>query len=541
MLNWARMHSQSFANVSTANLREHDDGRRDSQLVPALTLVSHPLPERVGERLLLEALGAGREVALSRNEPNFVRPGAALGSHLADPFVSRKPLVFSPGPEGRIRLEPGPGTRVTVAGVPLEGPWELSAEEVAAGVSLTLAGRVGLVLHLASPETPHAVDALGMVGTGTGIQRVRQLIEQVADLNVPVLVRGETGSGKELIARAIHQHSPRRERPFVSVNLGAIPKELAAAELFGVRKGAFTGAVRDQEGFFRAAHGGTLFLDEVGEAPPEVQVMLLRVLETREIYPVGERTPVSVDVRLVAATDAHLEEQIRDGRFKAPLLHRLSGYVIRVPPLRERREDIGLLFHHFAREELEAMGEASHLGPRDAYAEPWLPAPLACRLVRCAWPGNIRQLRNVTRQLVIANRGQPGLRLDAQLEQELALPAATPPGRPATARAAPTEPRASPRRKPSDISAPELLAALRDGGWDFQAAADRLGIHRTSIYDLIERCPGLRTAGDLSVEEITRCHRECQGDLDAMVRRLEVSKRALGRRIKELGLGSTET
>jgi two-component system nitrogen regulation response regulator GlnG len=530
----------SFTNVSTVERQEQGPGKPDARLVPALTLLSHPQPHRVGERLLLDPLVVGREVALSRNEPDFFRPGAALGMHLADPFLSRKPVVFSPGPEGSVVLDPGAGSRVSVAGVPLEAPREFSSEEVAAGVPFALAGRVALLLHLASAEDFSAVDALGMVGISTRLHHVRRLIEQVADLSVPVLVRGETGSGKELIARAIHQRSPRRERPFVSVNLGAIPKELAAAELFGVRKGSFTGAVRDQEGFFQAAHGGTLFLDEVGEAPPEVQVMLLRVLETRELYPVGERSPLAVDVRLVAATDAHLEEQIRDGRFKAPLLHRLSGYVIRVPPLRERREDIGLLFLHFAREELEAMGEASRLEPRDSHAEPWLPASLACHLARHAWPGNIRQLRNVTRQLVIGSRGQPSLRLDAQLEQELALPEASLPGRPAGAHA-PSATKAASRRKPSDISQPELLAALRENGWDFQAAADRLGIHRTSIYDLIERCPGLRTAGDLSVEEITRCHVECRGDLDAMVRRLEVSKRALSRRIKELGLGSTET
>lgn len=534
------MQPQHLTNVSTADSGEHHEGKRSSRLVPALTLLSHPMPHRVGERLLLDALVAGREVALSRNEPNFVRPSSALGSHLADPFLSRKPLLLSPGPEGRILLDPGEGSRVSVAGVTLEGPHELSPEEVAAGVPLVLAGRVALLLHLAAPEATGAVDALGMVGTSTRIQHIRQLIEQVADLSVPVLVRGETGSGKELIARAIHQCSPRRERPFISVNLGAIPKELAAAELFGARKGSFTGAVRDQEGFFRAAHGGTLFLDEVGEAPPEVQVMLLRVLETREIYPLGERSSTTVDVRLVAATDAHLEEQIREGRFKAPLLHRLSGYVIRVPPLRERREDIGLLFHLFAREEMEAMGEAWRLDPKDAYTEPWLPAPLACRLARYAWPGNVRQLRNVTRQLVIGNRGQPSLRLDAQLEQELVLSEASPIGRPVSVQST-AKAKAAPRRRPSEISEPELLAALRESGWDFQAAADRLGVHRTSVYDLIERNPHIRTAGDLSVEELTRCYHECRGDLDAMVRQLEVSKRALSRRVKELGLGPGET
>jgi two-component system nitrogen regulation response regulator GlnG len=534
------MKEQPLEDISTANALERRGGEQSPRLVPALTIVSHPVTHRVGERLLLSALPDGRQVALSRNEPDFVRPGSSMGAHLADPFLSRKPLVFSAAPAGGIRLEPGEGIRLSVAGRVLQEPWEFSTEEVAAGVPLELAGRVVLLLHLADPSASGAADALGMVGTSVGLHRVRRLIEQVADLSVPVLVRGETGSGKELIARAIHQHSPRRDKPFVSVNLGAIPRELAAAELFGARKGSFTGAVKDQEGFFHAAHGGTLFLDEVGEAPPEVQVMLLRVLETGEIYRVGERTPVRVDVRLVAATDAHLEQHIQEGRFKAPLLHRLAGFSIRVPPLRERREDIGLLFHHFARGELEALGEAKRLESEDLKAEPWLPAHLAARLVGHGWPGNIRQLRNAVRQLVIGSRGQPCLQLDAQLEQELRAGEAMPMGRPVAEPVAPPAEKAASRRRPSEITTPELLTALRESGWDFQAAADRLGIHRTSIYDLIERSPGIRTAGDLSVEEITRCFRECGGDLDAMVRRLEVSKRALARRIKELGLGAKE-
>lgn len=530
------MREQPLVDISTVDAVERRRGPQSSSLVPALTLVSHPVASLVGARVLLSSL---RGVAVSRNEPLFMKPGQGPGAHLADPFLSRKPVMFFAQPDGRVRLEPGEGSRVAVAGLVLEGPWEFSAEEVAAGVPLELAGRVVLLLHLAEPASAEAPDALGMAGSSVGLQRVRRLIEQVADLNVPVLIRGETGSGKELIAQAIHRRSPRRNKPFVSVNLGAIPKELAAVELFGARKGSFTGSVRDQEGFFQAAHGGTLFLDEVGEAPPEVQVMLLRVLGTGEIYPVGERSPVTVDVRLVAATDALLEQQIQEGRFKAPLLHRLSGFAIRVPPLRERREDVGVLFHHFAREELEPLGELKRLSPEEATAEPWLPAALAVRLVRHDWPGNIRQLRNVVRQLVIGNRGQPRLQLDAQLEAELATLNAAASGRPSEKPAAPAA-SASPRRKPSDITPQELLAALRESGWEFQAAADRLGIFRTSIYDLIERSPGIRTAGSLSVEELKRCHRECAGDVNAMVRKLEVSKRALVRRLKELGLGASE-
>ena len=543
----ASMSPEMLADATTAAEQARDRAQTPPR-VAALTLLSHPQAHRVGEWLTLGGLARGDSVRLTRNAPDFLRPGAPLGLPLADPFMSRKPLVFSAGPEGAIRLfVEEDGTRV-VAGEPFQGAWEFTAEELAAGIPLELGGRVLLLLHLRTELPTASRESLGMVGQSVGLQLVRMAVEQVADLEVPVLVRGETGTGKELVARAIHARSGRRDERFVSVNLGAIPKELAAAELFGAHKGAYTGATREREGFFRAAQGGTLFLDEVGEASPEVQVMLLRVLETGEMYPVGAHTPVATDVRLVAATDAHLEEHIQQGRFKAPLLHRLAGYSIRLPPLRERREDIGPLFFHFAREALEALGEAWRLAPEEPHAEPWLPASLMARLVCHPWPGNIRQLRNVARQLVIASRGQPTPTVDPQLEQELG-PAPSRFGHPAAApRAEPSPPKseappehatpAAPagRRKPSDISEPELLAALRHHAWDFQAAGDALGIPRASLYDRVKKTQGVRTAGDLSAEEISQSFHACQGDLDAMVQRLEVSKRALRRRVKELGL-----
>ncbi|AGC49364.1 Fis family sigma-54 dependent transcriptional regulator [Myxococcus stipitatus DSM 14675] len=534
--------SPTLADVSTAAVPERGGGPKGPQLVPALTVISHPVPQRVGERLRLDALTAGREVAVSRNGPDFSRPGAPRGQPLNDPFISRKPLVFSPGSRaGSVRLtcQDG-GTKVAIAGSTLEGTWELSESELASGVPLELGQRVVLLLHPveAADDAPTA-DALGMVGESTGVRRLRRHIERVADLDVPVLIRGETGTGKERVAQAIHQRSRRRSGRFLSVNLGAIPKELAAAELFGTQKGAYTGATQGREGFFRAAHGGTLFLDEVGEAPPEVQVMLLRVLETGELYPVGGSTPIAVDVRLLAATDADLDERIRDGRFKAPLLHRLAGYDLHVPPLRERREDLGRLFFHFAREELTALGEAHRLDNEDAYAQPWLPSALATRLVRFQWPGNIRQLRNLARQLVIGSRGQPTLQAEPRLEHELELAAAALPGAAVAGEAleSPLEgARAAPRRKASQVTEQELLAALREHAWDLKATAEALGIPRPSLYDLIDKSPNLRTAGDLSSEEISRAFETHEGDLDAMARALEVSRRALGRRLKELGL-----
>jgi two-component system nitrogen regulation response regulator GlnG len=492
------------------------------------------MPHRVGERLVLDAVAAGREVALSRNAPDFVPAGQSVGTALDDPFVSRTPIRFAPGRSGGVRLIVGAGTPV-VAGSRVVADLEITAEELSLGTTIELADRVVLVLHRFEPAPASTADLLGMVGDSLAIRRVRSAIHSVVDLPVPVLIRGETGTGKELVARAIHERSPQRSGPFVSVNLGALPRDLATSELFGAVRGAYTGAARDRDGLFRTAHGGTLFLDEVGEASPEVQAMLLRVLETGELYPLGADRPVIVQVRLVAATDADLEDRIRAGQFKTPLLHRLAGYEIRVPALRERRDDIGSLFFHFAREELAALGESHRLSPADPYAEPWLPARLASRLVRHPWPGNLRQLKNVTRRLVIESRGLPQLRIDPRLAAE--LDASDPAAVDGAVGNRPSIDLASePRRKPSEITEAELLEALRACGWDLKATADRLQIERPSLYRLIERHPGIRTARDLGADEIVRCFRDCDGDVDAMVARLKVSKRALVRRIRELGL-----
>ncbi len=518
--------------VSTLTRQPRRGGPVAPGLVPALTLISHPKLQRSGERALLRELPQGREVAVSRTEPLFSRPDAVLGLPLADPFLSRKPLRLLQEPHGAVRLGVEPGLEVAVDGEPLMGERLLEASALAAGVTLELAERVVLLLHWVEPGDKQGAEELGMVGQSAAVRRVRRQVLQVADLDVPVLIRGETGTGKELVARALHQHGSRRQGPFVSVNLGAIPKELAAAELFGSERGAFTGATHSREGFFRAAQGGTLFLDEVAEASLEVQALLLRVLETGEMFPVGARTPVKTQVRLVAATDAHLEAQIQQGHFKAPLLHRLAGYEIRVPPLRERREDVGLLLLHFARQELEALGEAWRLEAQEPSAEPWLPAALASRLVRHPWPGNIRQLRNVTRQLVISSRGLPSLQVDPQLERELcALPA-----EPLAASTPSLQESPEPRRKPSEVSEEEMMAALREHSWDLAAAAQRLGITRASLYNLMKRSSRARTAKDLSVEQILQSYRECQGDLELMSQQLEVSLRALQRRVRELGL-----
>jgi two-component system nitrogen regulation response regulator GlnG len=499
--------------------------------IPTLTILFHPQAQRVGARTYLGQIVRGQEARLSRLEPDFEQPGSR--APLNEPYLSRRPIRFLPVPGGiEIRLDEGQA-RIALNGEPVDGSRVLSLAEIREGAVLEMAGLVVLLLHFFVPPRLPAGEPHGLVGESSAVAQVRAEIHRVADLAVPVLIRGATGTGKELVAQGIHAASRRYRGPFVSVNMGAIPPSLAASELFGAARGAFTGAVQAQDGYFRKAQGGTLFLDEIGETPQEVQASLLRVLEAGEIQPVGAQSALRVDVRVLAATDADLEQRVQAGTFREPLLHRLAGYSIRLPPLRERRDDIGRLLVHFLRQELAATGELEILD-RDSPRRLWMKPAVVVRLARYDWPGNVRQLRNAVRQLVIGSRGLPQLQSSPGFESLLAPAVAAP----AVFPAQPSGAVAARRRKPADVSQDELLAVLRAHRWRLKRAAEALGISRPSLYVLIERCPAIRKAGDLKVEEIVLCHREHGGDLDLMVERLMVSRDALHRRIRELGLVS---
>src|SRR6476660_394499 len=240
--------------------------------LPGLSILYHPDLSRVGERAILSRLGPGEEEPLSRSAPLFSATGGSGGSGLDDPHLSRTPFWLAPGPvPGSLRLElRGSRTAVEVNGEILSGCREISPGQLEAGVVLLLGGQVVLLLHLLDPLAARA-PSYGLVGESPSLVRVRQEIGKVADLPVPVLVLGETGTGKELVARALHEAGRRTAGPYVAVNLAAVPATMAAAELFGAVRGAFTGAERTRSGYFARAHGGTLFLDEVGEMPLEVQ------------------------------------------------------------------------------------------------------------------------------------------------------------------------------------------------------------------------------------------------------------------------------
>lgn len=245
-------------------------------------------------------------------------------------------------------------------------------------------------------ERQYLAELTGLVGESAAIREVLVKIEQIAPVSSTVLIAGESGTGKELVARAIHRLSPRRGKPFIAVNVGALPDTLLESELFGHEKGAFTGAAERRLGRFELADTGTLFLDEIGEIPPATQVKLLRVLEERDVTRVGGSQSIPIDVRVVAATNRPLREHVEDGSFRADLFYRLNVLSVYLPPLRERREDIPLLVRRF-------VTEFSALHDREFHG---ISADALEALVEYSWPGNVRELRNLIESMVVLAHGR---------------------------------------------------------------------------------------------------------------------------------------
>jgi two-component system, NtrC family, nitrogen regulation response regulator GlnG len=246
-----------------------------------------------------------------------------------------------------------------------------------------------------------------MLGKAAAMQDVFRAIGRLSTSHVTVLITGESGTGKELVARALHEHSPRRSKPFIAINTAAIPKDLLESELFGHERGSFTGAAATRQGRFQQAEGGTLFLDEIGDMPADLQVRLLRVLQDGEYYRVGGQAPLKANVRIIAATHQNLDERVKQGLFREDLLHRLNVVRLRLPPLRERREDIPLLMSHFLAKSAQALG-----GETKTLTEAAMQA-----VQGFAFPGNVRQLENICHWITVM---APGQRVDvADLPPEI--------------------------------------------------------------------------------------------------------------------------
>jgi two-component system nitrogen regulation response regulator GlnG len=511
--------------------------------LPCLTILGHPERARIGERAPLKALLLGQAVEVSRAQPSFGRAGSLQQAPLHDRHVSRTPFRVRPAASG-LTVEPN-GTGLHVGGEPLIAPRTFGSAELELGVVLELEERVLLLLHYSSHRPPTELG--GLIGQSDAIDALRCEIANVADLDTPVLVRGETGTGKELVAQAIHAASARREGRCVAVNMAAVPESTAVSTLFGHARGAFTGAHQRHEGVFERAAGGTLLLDEIGETPECVQPMLLRAIETRRILPLGESSERAVDVRLLAATDADLERDLDEHSFSAALLHRLSGYELHVPPLRARREDIPLLLLHFIDQELETTGEQSRAGALLALL---LESRFLSRVVRHPLPGNVRQLRNLARHLVISNRGQAEPSVTSAMERVLGERSAdalvSPSMRPSALPPPPPLPRvadvpgATQAARAAEITDARMIEALREHGWSPNRAAASLGIATGTLHDMMRRSGQVRRAADLSDEELRAAHAATGGETRAMADRLCVSERALRITLRQRGLAELD-
>jgi DNA-binding NtrC family response regulator len=306
-----------------------------------------------------------------------------------------------------------------------------------------------------------------LVGSGAAMKKLLAQIDRVAGSETRVCILGETGTGKELVARAIHDHSPRREMPFITLNCAAVPGELIESELFGHEKGAFTGAAGRHIGKFEQAEGGTLFLDEIGDMPVPMQAKLLRVLEEGEVERVGGDKPVKVNVRAVVATHRNLEELVTLNHFRRDLFHRVYVFPLVLPPLRERPEDFAELVAHFARQ----------VASQNNWKEKEFSAEAVTCLQRYSWPGNIRELRNVVERLVLLAEG---VTITAA-EVQLVLPAASSSGR-GNASSSLREATGTLAARTESFEKEVLLAEIRRHNFHMTNVARALGLERSHLY-----------------------------------------------------------
>jgi two-component system, NtrC family, response regulator AtoC len=305
----------------------------------------------------------------------------------------------------------------------------------------------------------------GIIGKSQGMKDLVSMLERIAPSDVPILMEGESGTGKDLLARAAHALSRRGDKPYVALNMSAIPENLAEAELFGHEKGAFTGAEQAREGFFAEAEGGTLFLDELGLLPPALQPKLLRVLQDGEYIPVGSRKPRKANVRVVAATNEDLARMVKEGKFREDLWFRLRVVPLRLPPLRERREDIPLLVEHLVQKHALRLARPPLQPDADAMRA----------LLDHPWPGNIRELEHAIERGLLLARGE--VITLADLPPELAQPAQEAAGG--------SEGR---YRKARDAWEKRFLEdVLREAGGQVAKAAELAGLHRSTFYEKLAR------------------------------------------------------
>ncbi len=488
---------------------------------PVLTLACHPDTHRLGQSARLPLLVRGDRVALSRMHPDFVPPGGGPGQPLLDTFVSRNDLWLEVDGDDLWVDSRESNTEVALRGRLVQGRVAVPIAELQRGVTLKIADRVLLLIHLASE--PHAATpSYGLVGDSDALQQVRVDIRFAAEDDGGVLVVGEAGSGKETVVRAIRDASRRADGPYQYVNAAAVPPQQLQEVLFGGGK--------RPKGVVHHADGGILHIAEIGELSPRAQAWMLQLAKEGRVVGDDGEVLVSADVRLVGSTDAVLATSVVEGQFSAELLELLEANRVRVPPLRERLQDIPLILLNVLSEELTATGELDLLDDPGPGVPPWLPADMMQRLLDYEWPSNVRQLITVARSLVSASRGAFTARSSALVERFLPPPADL-------AMIEGLRPPATDLTAPEDISQADLIAALRAYRWSAAAAGRHLGVSKNTIYQLMDACPDIAIADELEDRELLQLKRQYRADVHLMAEALEMSRRGLQRRMWALDGG----
>ena len=525
--------------------RESDQGHAPAHL--RLTVVFHPDLTRIGASMKLGTVDAS---GIMRLDASVIGRNAPLFSDdlaLDEPHVSRRALTLSHHARGLL-LADASGVSHCHLGPDKSASMAVTFDELKRGLSVRFGHGVVCWLRLSQSQpdvAAHVTDEDdGFAGVSPEASAVRRLIDVAARCDLPTLLCGETGVGKEIVACAIHARSHRSKAPLVSVNMAALPETLADAELFGVARGAYTGA-EARAGYFQAADGGTLFLDEIGEAPLSLQPKLLRTLQEGEVPVVGGKT-TQVDVRIIAASDANLSDT---SQFKQPLLHRLAGITIDIPPLSARREDLGVLLlasnarvpssraASLSEDFSLATGSRSESGHRSvslgwdlAKNTPSLAAAWAQFIydaLNTEWPGNVRAFLLAAQRYALNVSDH-----ESQFTHE-ASDFGDDEGDSDRRSARGRE--GGSTKKGASIDNARLKHEHEAANYEIAETARRLGMSRQAVYRRLQQIPELRLAGQLPDREFLVAIKRVGDDIDALSRHLKISRAAIAQRLKQLG------
>ena len=490
-----------------------------------LTIIFHPDTSRIGYKSTVPLQKSTDPWVLGRDSPIFKSDAGLPSAAIEDRHVSRRALQFLYQNKRLIVRRFDSASRCFIGSIQVQGSVELQWDKLLKGVPIMLAHSIVLMLRLARRRAtgmPLGGEGSALRGGSACIEDIHRQVAHAAKSDVDVLIRGETGTGKELVANAIHRASERAEAPMVSVNMAAIPSELAAAALFGSRRGAFTGADRTALGYFEQAQGGCLFLDEIGEASLEVQLLLLRALQQREIQVVGG-VITRIDLRVISATDAALDAVGCD--FKAALRHRLGAFEIVLPPLREHPEDIGELLLYFL------QGSAAEAQRSEVLPHPQSPERdiaawtlLFFHFVSYSWPGNVRELANFAQQIILASENN--LTLNENVYSVIFKSGGK----------SPPADRITARRKIDDIDEATFDQAMVSNGCEALRVALQLGVSRSAVYRRIKISLRYRLATDIPLDELQSMLIQHDGDSIMVARQLQVSVKSLRCHLRNLHL-----